>query len=42
MASSHMMTLVATSAAACASGGIRIRNGGDPMNCSQNKIPAIR
>jgi hypothetical protein len=36
------MTLVATSAAACASGSIRIRNGGDGMNCSQKPIPTMR
>ena len=37
-----MMTLVATRATACASGGIRIRNGGEWMNCSQNSTPAMK
>jgi hypothetical protein len=35
-----MMTLVPSSAAACDSRGIRRRNGGDGMNCSQNSTPA--
>ena len=40
MARIHMITFVATSASACATGGIRIRNGGEGMNCSQNSTPA--
>ena len=37
-----MMTFVPTRATACASGGIRIRNGGEGMNCSQNSTPAMK
>src|ERR1022692_1998047 len=37
-----MMTLVASSAAAWDSNGIRRRNGGDGMNCSQNSTPAAK
>ena len=36
----HMTTLVASSAAAWETSGIRRRNGGDGMNCSQNSTPA--
>src|SRR5260370_5041892 len=39
MAGIQMMTFVATSATACERGGIRIRNGGEGMNCSQNSTP---
>jgi hypothetical protein len=35
-----MTTLVASSAAARPSSGMRDRNGGDGMNCSQNSTPA--
>jgi hypothetical protein len=35
-----MTTLVASSAVTRPSGGIRERNGGDGMNCSQNSTPA--
>jgi hypothetical protein len=42
MARIHMVTLVATSASACEIGGIRIRNGGEGMNCSQNSTPTSR
>ena len=34
-----MITFVATIATACETGGIRIRNGGEGMNCSQNSTP---
>src|SRR5690348_6665050 len=40
MASTHMATLVATSAAAWETSGIRRMNGGEGMNCSQNSTPA--
>ena len=40
MARIHMTMVVAISAMACETGGIRIRNGGDPMNWSQNSTPA--
>ena len=39
MARIHMITFVPTSATACEAGGIRIRNGGEGMNCSQNSTP---
>ncbi len=42
IASIHMTTLVATSAAACDTSGIRRRNGGEGMNCSQNSTPAMK
>jgi len=37
-----MTTLVTSSAAARLSSGIRRRNGGDGMNCSQNSTPAAK
>jgi hypothetical protein len=37
-----MTTLVVSSAAARPSSGIRDRNGGDGMNCSQNSTPAMK
>src|SRR5580704_638253 len=40
MASTHITTLVATSAAAWETSGIRRMNGGDGMNWSQNSTPA--
>ncbi len=37
-----MMKLVTSSAAAWDISGIRLRNGGDGMNCSQNSTPAVK
>src|SRR5260221_11947363 len=42
IARTHMKTFVPARAAACATGRICIRNGGEGMNCSQNSTPVTK